>query len=156
MIRYDTTITIDRPPDAVFERVQDVPRSDEWTDMTDARWITPSPIGVGSRARARLNLGPMRPMLRWEVTRHEPGRAIGFRTLPGGPLDWDATYAFEPVEGGTRIRSFGVAQPRGWLRLLTPLIAMEMPRGEARELDRLKGILEREEGASPTSAPSTP
>ena len=143
MIRYDNSVTIDRPPEVVFDLVEDVPRSDEWTDMTDARWITPSPIGVGSQAEARLNLGPLRPVLRWEIMRHEPGRAIGFRTLPGGPLDWDATYALEPVAAGTRLRSLGEATPRGWLRLLTPLIRLEMPRAEARELDRLKEILER-------------
>lgn len=142
MIRYDNTIAIARPPAEVFDLIVDVPRAYEWTDMTDGRWISDPPIEVGARAEAKLTLGPVRPVIRWDVTRLEPPRVVSFRTPPGGPLDWDATYVLEEADGGTRVHATGEVKPRGWLRLLTPLIRMELPKGEARELARLKGLLE--------------
>jgi hypothetical protein len=149
VITYDSTSRIDRPAGEIFERLADAEGMDDWTDMTDSRWVGDE-RGEGARARATLRLGPFRRPLEWTVTAFEPGRRIAFTTTPGGPIDWTAEYSLEGDATGTTVRQVGSVQPHGMLRLLEPLIRMELPKGESRELDRLRQVLERRHARATT------
>jgi hypothetical protein len=149
MIRYDSSIHISRPADAVFTRLAAVESMGDWTDMTDGRWVgeTREP-GAGARAEAMIRLGPITRQLTWEVTSYEPGRRIGYRTAPGGGMDWNAEYTLEEDATGTTVRQVGEVGFHGVLRLLEPLVRMELPKGESRELSRLKAVLEQPSAAA--------
>jgi hypothetical protein len=143
VIRYDSTTHIDRPPGEVFARLVDIESWGEWTDMAGSRWIGDPGPRAGSRAEAVLRFGPFRRELRWEIAAFEPDRRVAYRTLPGGSLDWDAEYILEGDASGTSVRQVGSVQLHGVIRLLEPMIRMELPKGESRELDRLKALVER-------------
>jgi hypothetical protein len=80
----------------------------------------------------------------FQVSEFEPNRRLGFKTVSKGALDWDAVYTFEPQgPSSTRLATSGQLRLNGLLKLLEPLMAGEVKAGEAKELVRLKGLLEK-------------
>ena len=149
MIRYDSSIHINRPADEIFAWLSAVERMADWTDMSNGRWLgEATQIGAGTRAEATIHLGPISRQLTWEVTSYEPGRRIGYQTLPGSAMDWTAEYTLETDATGTTVRQVGEVGLRGALRLLEPIVRMELPKGESRELTRLKAVLEQPSAAA--------
>jgi hypothetical protein len=135
VIRYQTTVTIDRPPSE---------------DMTDWRWLSPGPPRVGSRGQFRLPGGPFKGPLGAEIVELEPDRRVVFE-VDHPAVAWRAVSIVEPTGAGTRLTYGGDMRLRGWRRLLEPFIGGEVRRGEAREAERLRDILE---AAPPASEPS--
>jgi uncharacterized membrane protein len=146
MISYDSATTIARPADEVFPWVAEPDRWGAWTAMSGGRWVTSGPPSVGSHAEASMKIGPFRRLTRWEITEYQPGQAVSFRTLPGGPVDWTGSFALEPAGTETTVKAWGTVRPNGMLRLLEPLMRVELPKEEAAELSRLKALLERRPG----------
>src|SRR5688572_28963847 len=144
MISYDTTITIGRPAAEVFAMIIEPNRMDEWTGMSESRWLTPSPHGAGSRLASTIPIGPFRRTMEWEVVEHQPDRLFFVRSLPGSAIDWTGGYELEAAGAETVVKSRGEVRPNGLLRLLEPLMRAELPREEANELERLKELVERE------------
>ena len=155
MISYESTITIARPAAEVFAMIVEPDRMDEWTGMSANRWLTPSPHGAGSRIASTMPFGPFRRTVEWEVIDYQPSLLFSVRSLPGGPIDWTGVYELEPAGAGTLVKSRGEVRPNGLLRLLEPLMRAELPREEAKELERLKEIVERE-GTEAPAATSDP
>lgn len=141
MIRYSSEVTIARPPREVFDTLLDPERYAQWTDMVHLSLDTADRPKVGTRGRFRLTKGPIKGMLDFEVTELEPDRRVVFRvTHPS--LDWRSVAALEPAGTGTRMTYAGEIRLHGWRRLLEPLVAGEVRRGEAGEAQRLKELLE--------------
>jgi uncharacterized membrane protein len=144
MISYESSVTIGRPAAEIFAVIAEPARMDEWTGMSDSRWLTPSPHGAGSRLAATMPLGPFRRTVMWEVIDYQPDRLFSVRSLPGGPIDWTGAYELESAGAETVVRSRGSVRPNGLLRVLEPMMRAELPREEAVELERLKALVERE------------
>jgi hypothetical protein len=86
-----------------------------------------------------------------EVVELEPDRRFVARvTHP--KFDWLATTDLEPDGAGTRLSYAGEIAFRGAQRLLEPFIRGEVARGEAKEVERLKALLE-EASTSAATAP---
>jgi uncharacterized membrane protein len=144
MISYESTVTIGRPAADVFAMIAEPARMDEWTGMSDNRWLTPGPHGAGSQLTATMPLGPFRRTVKWEVTDYQPGRIFAVRSLRGGPIDWTGMYELRAQGSQTVVTSRGQVKPNGLLRVLEPLMRGELPREEAKEPERLKELVERE------------
>lgn len=142
MISYESQTTISRPPDEIFSWLVEPGRMDQWTGMSGGRWLTDGPAAAGSRAEATMQFGPLRRLLRWEITDLLPGRRVAFHSLPGGPLTWSGAYELETVGPDTVVKTMGEVRPNGLLRLLQPILRSELPKEEAQELVRLKELLE--------------
>ena len=70
-------------------------------------------------------------------------------------FDWLATTDLEADGTGTRMTYAGEIRFKGVQRLLEPLIRGEVSRGEAKEAERLKALLEASTmGAEPASGPA--
>ena len=148
MIRYSSTHTIDRPPSVVFEALLDPARYGEWTEMQGTTWDGDGPVRVGTTGSFRMPSGPFAGALRMEVVELQPDRRFVARvTHP--KFDWLATSELEPAGAGTRLTYAGEIRFRGVQRLLEPFIRGEVARGEAKEGERLKALLE---GTSMTEA----
>ncbi|HEX5040082.1 MAG TPA: SRPBCC family protein [Candidatus Limnocylindria bacterium] len=148
MIHYDATTTIQRPAREVFDWLVDPVRMDQWTSMTDGRWLSGAPGGQGATAEASLHMGPINSTMRWQLTEYVPGERIAFATLPGGPVQWTGFYELTPDGDRTLVRSVGDMRPNGVMRVLEPLMRAEVERGEAGEIEKLKAILEGSTGAA--------
>lgn len=143
MITYKTEITIDRPVDKVFGAVADVEMYPQWMNVESAKIVSEGPAGLGGKAVMAIKMGPWKIDLTTEVTEWEVNRKLSFKTISTGPLDWAGSFAFEPgVGSSTRVASSGQLRLRGLMRLLEPLMAGEVQKGEAAELVKLKGLLE--------------
>jgi hypothetical protein len=141
MIRYEAAVNVSRSPDEVFDAVNDIGQWGSWTDMRDIRHEGTGPISVGSTGTFSLAKGPFKGPVRYVATAFDPGRRVEYR-LSHPAFDWIAAMTVEPSGTGTRLGTSGTFQLRGLWRLLQPIVAGEVRRGEAAELERLKEILE--------------
>ena len=140
MPSYRTSIRIARPVAEVFDYLKDVTAWSTWMNVGSVR-TGGGETRVGMHAEGVMSEGGGAPFT-MEVTELEPGRAVGLRTL-SGPIDWAGRWEVRPVDSGTtEVTSTGTIRLHGLRRLLEPLMAGEVQKGEANELVRLRAVLE--------------
>ena len=153
MIRYSSTHTIMAPPPVVFDVLLDPARYGEWTEMQGTTWDGDGPVRVGTTGSFRMPSGPFAGSLRMEVIELQPDRRFVARvTHPR--FDWLSTADLQADAAGTRMTYAGEIRFRGLQRLLEPFIRGEVSRGEAKEVERLKALLESAV-AAPEAAPGS-
>lgn len=141
MIRYSSTHTINRPPPVVFDALLDPARYGQWTEMQGTKWDGDGPVRVGTTGSFRMAGGPFAGALRMEVIELKADRRFVVRvTHP--KFDWVSTSDLEADGSGTRMTYAGEIRFRGVQRFLEPFIKGEVARGEAKEVERLKALLE--------------
>ena len=144
MIPFTSTTTIARAADDIWAAATDVARHPEWMSITESVLVQGDGVSPGSRARQAMRLGPVSLRYELEVADADPGRLIGWRTVGGGSLRADTRLELEQLsDDETRVTWAGEMGFRGLLRLIEPLIAAEARAGEARELERLRSLLEQ-------------
>lgn len=148
MIRYSSDVTINRPPRDVIDALLDAGLYSRWTPMADVEFDGPGRPGVGTTGRFRLTEGPIKDLLELRIAELDPARRVVFEVRHPA-LSWTATSTATPEGSGTRFTYAGELAFKGWRRLLEPLMAGEVRKGEAQEALQLKALLERE--ASGTS-----
>lgn len=141
MIRYSSTHIINRPPAVVFDALIDPARYGQWTEMQGTTWDGDDPVRVGTTGSFRMTSGPFAGALRMEVVELVPDRRFVAR-VTHARFDWVSTADLEADGAGTRMTYAGDIRFRGVQRLLEPLIRGEVSRGEAKEVERLKALLE--------------
>ncbi|MES2210025.1 MAG: SRPBCC family protein [Chloroflexota bacterium] len=143
MITYRFQETIDRSADDIWMLAADINRHPQWMGVTSSKILSGDSTSVGSRGLEVVAMGPFRWAMEFVVTEALPGRRIAWRTAGGGPFTGDITLDLEPSDGdSTRATYHGEIKLKGLWRLLSPIMAMEVREGEARELRRLKSLLE--------------
>src|SRR3990170_3844293 len=143
MIKYHSETTIHRPVDQVFRLATDVEKCSQWTDMGENRLVSEGPLGVGSKMETVIQKGPLKLNMTFEITDYEVNRRVSYRSSSAGPLQWDASFVFEPKDvSTTHVISSGEVRLQGLWKVAEPLMAGEVKSGEAKELIRLKGLLE--------------
>lgn len=154
----ENCIEIAAPAELVFDYVTDVPREPEWNPQLRAvEKLTPGPIGVGTRYRARF------------------GRGVGLTVIENTAFDrprsWSAISTARSLDtrfqgrvtgvaGGCRLAFRTELAPRGALRVLSPVLRRLMRRSWDRDLRVFKTIIERwpgseDEAGSAAQAPLT-
>ena len=143
MIRYSSEVTIQRSPAEVLDALLDPARYAEWTDMVDMQFGREPRLGLGAKGSFRFAKGPISGPLDIEVTELETDRRLVIQiTHPS--LDWTSVSTLAAEGSGTRLTYAGEMQLKGWRRILEPVVSRELGSGEAKEVQRLKAILERE------------
>ena len=140
MSSYESQVRIERSAAETFAAISDISRWGEWTDMRDVTREDDGPISVGSTGSFELP-GPFRGPVRFETIDYQPDRLVAYR-MSHPAFEWRAEMRVEPDGGGSRVSSLGDFTVRGWRRVLQPIVAREVRRGEAGELSRLKAVLE--------------
>ena len=89
-----------------------------------------------------FGMGPLKATIGLELTAVEPGRRMAFRSF-SGPIRWEGGYSLNgSPSGGTDISQEGQLTFTGLWRLLEPIVGAEISRGEVKELERLKAVVE--------------
>jgi uncharacterized protein YndB with AHSA1/START domain len=141
VIRYESSVTIDRPPETVFQYLIEPAKQALWSDVP-MRQLTAGALGDGSRMEVTFGMGPIKAKVGLELGPVEPGRRMGFRSF-SGPIRWDGEYRLEPTpSGGTEVSQEGRLTFAGLWRLVEPMAGGEISRGEVKELERLKAAVE--------------
>jgi hypothetical protein len=141
MIRYASAVSIPRPPNEVVAYIADFRHWSEWSDMVAIRPDDEDAPHVGSSGQFEMSGGPFKGPMRYEAIGFDAGRSVRYRVTHRS-LDWVADYVAEPEGDGTRLSTSGQMRLRGVWRLAEPLMAGEVRRSEARELESIKQRLE--------------
>ena len=143
MVDVSDNIVIDRPVEDVFAYVTNVGNDPTWhTDVLEAQQTSDGPIGVGTvwHTRFKPSMGISEGDM--EVVTFEPHR---LQVMKGdmGPMHPTLTYQLESSNGGTRFTRRVQIQVSGWMKVLSPMMGMMLPRQNRGFLANLKRVLER-------------
>lgn len=145
MIVYQSIRRVNRSAEHTFDvigtHVYD--NHPKWeAEVLEIRRITPSPVGVGSRAvMVRRDFGRTTEV-EYEVTEFDPGRRIAFHH-PDAALDFNISFDITPIDGSSCTVQVDVrAQPQGWTRILEPIMRRAMPKQGDRITSAMAEVIE--------------
>lgn len=139
-----TDIVIERPREEVAAYAADPSNAPAWYENIESvEWKTPPPVAVGAKVAFVAHFLGRRLAYTYEITALEPGARLVMRTAEG-PFPMETSYVFEPAGGGrTKMTLRNRGEPRGFGRVVGPLMAAAMRRANRKDLARLKQVLER-------------
>lgn len=147
MIKYSSDVIINRTPSEVLDALLDADMYSKWTPMVDVEFDGDGRPGVGTTGRFRMAEGPIKGLLQMRIAELDPGRRLVVKvTHP--TMDWTAISTVAPEGASTRLTYSGELGFKGWRRLLEPLMAGELRKGEAQEAKQLKAVLEAGEASA--------
>jgi uncharacterized protein YndB with AHSA1/START domain len=133
MIKNEHEVVIGCPTERVFRFVTDLGTWSQWHGSGQIEKTTPGPVDVGTvwKATGRVQGRPVAGTI--EVTKCEPNSRFEFKAT-SGPIDARQMFAFEPVEGGTKLTTV--------IELADPQLAQAARQQWDKDLLRLKELLE--------------
>jgi uncharacterized membrane protein len=134
---------IDRPCDTVAAYAADPSNAPEWyANIESVEWKTPPPIRVGSRMAFVAHFLGRRLAYTYEITELDPERKLVMCTAEG-PFPMETTYTWEPLgDATTKMTLRNRGKPRGFSKLVGPLMASAMRRANQKDLSSIKRLLE--------------
>ncbi len=145
MTDVEVETTIGRPRHEVARYVADWRNDPEWIGaLTAVELLGDGDLGVGSRVRRVARFLGRRIDYVNEVVEFEPGSRLVMRSVEA-PFPMRVVYEWDDAgasETRMRIRARGDAS--GFYRLAAPVLSLAVRRSIARDLERLKRVLERE------------
>ncbi|MEO7192109.1 MAG: SRPBCC family protein [Vicinamibacterales bacterium] len=138
-----TEIVIARPPEQVAAYAGDPSNAPEWyVNIKGVEWKTPPPLAVGSRLAFVAHFLGRRLAYTYAIVELVPGSKLVMRTAEG-PFPMETTYTWQPEgDGKTRMTLRNRGEPRGFSKIVGPLMAAAMRRANRKDLARLKALLE--------------
>jgi carbon monoxide dehydrogenase subunit G len=142
------SIRIAAPPQQVFDTVADSRLEPSFNPaMSEVELLTPEPIGLGTRFRARMANAGMDMLI--ELTEFDRPRRLGSRTT-SSMMETTGTLTCTSEAGSTLLSWDWQVHPKGWYRPMSPLVGLLGPRMERKIWTGLKHKLEAEP-SPPTS-----
>lgn len=143
-MRIESETTVNRPPQEVFDYIAHAEYLPEYvTDFTSVSQVGEGEPGPGTQYRYTMSRGA-NGTFQW--TRFEPTSRLEWegpavKTGPGSmqPAGW---WELSEADGSTRVRLVMAPTPGGLFKLLAPLMAAGMRKGNANALERLRRRLE--------------
>lgn len=140
MLTYESSVSIDRAPAAVFPYFIEPAKQALWSDVPMRR-LTEGPFGAGSKIEVTFGMGPLKARVGLEITELEQDRRMAWKSLYG-PIGWTGEYGLEPSGAGTVVSQQGSLTFTGLWRLVEPIVGAEIRSGEEKELEKLKAVAE--------------
>ena len=140
MLTYQSSVVIDRTPDVVFPYFAELAKQAQWSDVPMRR-LTDGAFAAGSQIEVSFGMGPLKARVGLEITALEQDRRMAWKTIYG-PIRWAGEYRLEPTGSGTSVSQQGTLTFTGLWRLVEPLAGAEIQRGEEKELEKLKAVIE--------------
>ena len=133
---------IERATDEVAGYAMDPVHDTAWIGgIKHVRMLTEPPVRVGTQVERVAYFLRRKIEYVLEVVGMETGRRLEMASVKA-PFPMRVTYGFQP-DGGATIASIRVqGGPGGFMRLLSPVMAMGVRRNISGDLRRLKGIVE--------------
>lgn len=142
MAEIQVETVIQRPIEAVFALIADLPNYGKWLPPSNTFKAVTEYSELPVKAGTRYTDGPMRG----EVTTFEPPTRIGFRQqreVFGGGLDVEMRYTLSSEANGTRVIRQVTVRLRGGYWLLQPVVVNVIRKETTRILAVMKAYLEK-------------
>jgi len=145
MAHVEGQLIIHRPVDEVFDFVADERNEPRYNpQMRRAEQTSAGPIGVGATFCAESTSRGRLVEMTITYTDYERPRRLTSSTHLSN-MDIQGTLTFDPVPEGTQMRWSWELEPRGMLKLMTPVVAVIGRRQERSIWTGLKRCLEAQE-----------
>ena len=136
-------IVITRPRREVAAYSSDPDNATAWyVNIKSVQWKSPKPMAVGSRFAFTAKFLGRSLSYTYEVVDLQPETRLVMRTAEG-PFPMETTYLWKDGPNGTTkmtLRNRG--EPARFSGMVAPFLAMAMKRANAKDLARLKSLLE--------------
>jgi hypothetical protein len=137
-MKFDATVTIAQPIDAVSAYISDVSNDVHWrTGVTESGLYSDGPLGLGSVGYARAG----NKETKWKVVSYIAGTSMDWEFVDG-PFKGTGGYRLASVESGTRFTLVADLQPSGVYKLMGPLFDWIGRRQNQADVEKLRDILE--------------
>jgi uncharacterized protein YndB with AHSA1/START domain len=142
-MRFANTVTIARPPGAVFDYLATFENVPRWNyAIAETRKTSAGPVGVGSTYRQRRTI-PSPSEEAFEIVEYQPPSRLAIQG-DIGPFSGTLRYVLTPVGAGTSLTNEAELSGRGIAAIAGPLVANRIREAVAANLGELKVILERD------------
>lgn len=146
-------IVINRPIDEVFDFVADERNEPKYNpQMTLAEMVTQEPIGVGSKFHCVMT-GARAADMTVEVTEFVRPSRLGSTTRVSNIMDINGTLLLEPQGQSTKMKWLWNMEPRGFIKLLGPIVRRTGERQELAIWTGLKKVMEAQSEPAPGLRP---
>ena len=148
MAHAEARITIDRPVETVFDFVLDGTQNPLWHPaVLGVQRVPGKPSSLGAVFKQSLKgPGGRRFAGDYEIVEYQPNEVITFQVI-AGPARPTGTYRFEAIGSATRVTFRLQYEPKGFARLMDPMITQTMRR-EVATVSILKAYLEKQQTES--------
>ncbi|HYM97134.1 MAG TPA: SRPBCC family protein [Candidatus Sulfotelmatobacter sp.] len=141
-------IVINKTIEEVFDFVADERNEPKYNpEMTLAEMVTPEPIGLGSKFHAVMT-GARAADMTIEFTEFDRPRRLGSSTHISN-MDINGTLIFEAQGNSTKMKWLWNIEPRGFLKLLGPIVRRMGERQESANWNSLKSVMEAQPDTTP-------
>jgi hypothetical protein len=110
-------------------------------------------LAEGTTGADIRKVGRKEIVMPWTVTLFDPPNRVVFEST--APFPATADFSFKPTAAGTLLTCSMDLRPRGFWRLLGPLIAREGRKSDQAQFQKVKQILEAAHGGGPARSPET-
>jgi Polyketide cyclase / dehydrase and lipid transport len=112
MISFDLDVTINRPVETVFAFATDPVTFPEWQPaVVESRQTSPGPMGVGTTGMNARKVMGQRVESTFEVASYTQNQVLSVKST-SGPVAYEITSSFEPVDGARACAFTSTANPR--------------------------------------------
>jgi uncharacterized protein YndB with AHSA1/START domain len=143
-MHLEAEITVERPRSEVFNYIARGEKLPEY--VTDFAWVKQDSDGepaLGTTYSYKMERGAEGT---FDWTEFEPNSKLAWHGPPAkagpGSMEPSGWWELSDAGSGTRVKLVMTPEPRGLFKLMAPLMALNMRKGNAAALERLKGKLE--------------
>jgi uncharacterized protein YndB with AHSA1/START domain len=149
-MQIESEITVDRPAQEVFDFIAHAEYLPDYVgDFESVQQVSEGSPGIETQYRYKMKRGA-EGTFRW--TRFEPNSHLAWEGPPvkqgPGSMQPAGWWDISDAGGATRVKLVMAPTPGGLFKLLAPLMAAGMRRGNTTALDRLKQQLEQRPAAA--------
>jgi uncharacterized protein YndB with AHSA1/START domain len=141
-MNVEATVTINCPPEQVFEALVNVEHHTDWASGPDEIInVSENPAQMGTTWQQRTSFMGRDMDSNMKVNVFEPGQKFGFAF--DKPFPAQMTFALEPQAGGTKLTVTAEAEPGGFFKLAGPVLSKSLKGTLEKDLQTLKASLEK-------------
>ena len=144
-MRFEESVTIDRPVNEVFAYVTDPKNLSEWDKgIHQARLTTPEPMDAGAELEIERTVPPFNQTAQFvgQVKEYDPEERFSI-VVDDGRIPYGVTYSFDDDHGSTTMHVAIESRPHGLLKFLEPLTKRFVRKQIQGYYEQLRRILER-------------
>ncbi len=145
MVDVRTQITINKPLEEVATFVANPDNASIWYDnISSAQWQSPAVLKEGAQITFKAHFLGKELIYTYEVVQYISNSILVMQTKEG-PFPMKTTYQWQNAgSAGTLMLLQNTGNPKGFSKLISPLMSAMMQRANNKDLKKLKTILEKE------------